>query len=113
MKSFATQNESFHWYLNILFETMFSCIQSDKQLSSDEKIKRDHICRAHLLYARNFYEMRITKSTQLKARLENEHACLIALACLFDSEVLRIVETHSCKCDTYVHLFSTKIKYCA
>ena len=97
----------------MLFEIIFSCIQNDKTLTDEEKCKRDNICKAHLLYARNFYEMRVSKSIQLNISLEKEHPCLIVLSCLLDSDALRIVETHSCKCDKYIYLFTTKVKFCA
>ncbi len=99
--------------MNLLFDKMVNCIQNSAHLSESDKTKRENICKAHLLYARNLYEMRITKSNELKVSLEKEHPCLIALSCLLDSDALRIVETHSCKCDSYIYLFSTKVKFCA
>ena len=103
--------------MNKLFEIMMISIKTDSNLSETDKKKRESICKAHLLYARNLYEMRITKSTSnpphLKDSLNDKHACVIVLSCLLDSDALRIVETHSCKCDSYVYLFSTKVKFCA
>lgn len=113
IESFASEEEGFQWYLSLLNETIVNCIQSDKTLNEAQKTKRLGIAKAHLFYARNFYKMRISASTNLKAKFENTHPCLIVLACLLDSEVVRVEESHACVCDTYIYLFSTRLKYCA
>jgi len=113
LSTFASQAEAFHWFLNLINDTITSCIQMDQQLGEQDAQKRLNICQAHLLYARNFYEMRINNSSQLKTQLANIHPCLIALACLLDSDAVRIIESHNCACDTYIYLFSTRLKFCA
>jgi hypothetical protein len=117
LSSFINQSEAFHWYLNEIFERIFDSIKKDETLTPQDKIKRDNLCRAHLLYAKNFYEMRLMKSIQATTDanncLEGVHPCLIVLSCLIDSDAVRIVETHTCKCDTYMYFFSTKVKFCA
>lgn len=111
--TFVSQSEAFHWYLNLIFETKSKCIKKDSTLNESDKAKRQNICTAHLLYAKNFYEMRISNAPKLKDQLGNVHPCMIALACLMDSDAVRIVESHSCTCDSYVYLFSTRLKFCA
>jgi hypothetical protein len=111
--SFESQSEGFHWYLNLIFETISKCIQNDKTINEEHRSKRMNIAIAHLLYARNFYEMRISNSNYLKTKLAEVHPCLIALACLLDSDAVRIVESHGCVCDSYIYLFSTRLKFCA
>jgi hypothetical protein len=113
LSSFGDQNEAFHWYLNLLFETSKNCIDTDKTLDADNKSRRLNIAIAHQLYARNFYTIRIANSSRLKYELEGTHALIIVLACLINSDSLRIVESHSCACDSYIHMFSTKVKFCA
>lgn len=113
LNTFSNQHEAFHWYLNLINETITNFITVDKQLGEQDVTKRLNICQAHLLYARNFFEMRINKSTQMKAQLADVHPCLIALACLLDSDAVKIVESHNCACDTYIYLFSTRLKFCA
>ncbi len=113
MSTFANQREAFHWYLNLINDKITNCIQQDKQLGKQDITKRLNICQAHLLYAKNFYEMRINNSQKLKLHLSNIHPCLIALACLLDSDAVRIIESHNCACDTYIYLFSTRLKFCA
>lgn len=113
LDTFVSPNEAFNWYLNLLFETKTKCIQNCAQLNENERSKRLNICTAHLLYARNFYEMRIANSASLRTALQNLHPCLIALACLLDSDAVRVVESHSCSCDSYIYLFSTRLKFCA
>jgi len=113
LSTFTSQREAFHWYLNLINETITNCIQQDKQLGKQDVTKRLNICQAHLLYAKNFYEMRINNSQKLKLQLANIHPCLIALACLLDSDAVRIIESHNCACDTYIYLFSTRLKFCA
>lgn len=114
-ESFSIPEEGFHWYLNLLNDTIMNCITTDKTLKTNEanRTKRLNIAKAHLIYARNFYEMRIAGSASLKLKLEKTHPCLIVLACLLESEAVRIEESHVCVCDTYVYLFSTRLKYCA
>lgn len=113
LDSFISQQDGFHWYLNLLNETIRKCIQSDTNLNEISRSKRLSIATAHLLYSRNFYEMRISSSAQLKTKLDKVHPCLIALACLLESEAIRIEESHLCVCDSYIYLFSTRLKYCA
>ena len=113
MNSFSSRTEAFHWYLNLIFDTICNLTNADKSIKEEEKAKRINICKAHLLYARNFYEMRISKSAQLKANLDNIHPCLVALACLMDSDAVKVVDSHNCTCDKYVYLFSTRAKFCA
>lgn len=114
MVSFHINNISFiKRYLNVLFDKILNCIRNSTHLNENDKTKRENISKAHLLYSKNLYETRITKSTELKVSLEKMHPCLIALSCLLDSDALRIVETHSCKCDSYIYLFSTRVKFCA
>ena len=98
--------------MNELFEKVFDCIRNSAHLNESDKTKRENILKAHLLYSKNLYETRIAKSAELQLSLEREHPCLIALSCLLDSDALRIVETHSCKCDSYIYLFSTRVKFC-
>lgn len=111
--SFSSPEEGFHWYLNLINETITNCIQNDKTLTEPNRLKRLNIAKAHFLYARNFYEMRNSSSMTLKTKLAKMHPCLLVLACLLDSEAVRIEESHVCVCDTYVYLFSTRLKYCA
>lgn len=92
---------------------MIKCIKTSQVLNETDKSKRVDICTAHLLYARNFYDMRVSGSGNLKQQLANVHPCLISLACLIDSDAVRIVESHSCACDTYVYMFATRLKFCA
>ena len=114
LSSFASQVDAFHWYLNELNDTITQCIRQDVTLTDVDKTKRLNICTAHWLYARNFYEMRVNNaSQQLKVHLANTHPCLIALACLLDSDAVRIVEQHTCACDTYIYMFATRVKFCA
>ena len=113
MSSFSSQSEAYHWFLNIISETMMNCIKNEKSIVEEEKLKRYNIITAHLLYARNFYELKIKNSSSLKTSLANVHPCLIALACLFDSDAVRVVESHGCTCDTYIYLFQTRLKFCA
>jgi hypothetical protein len=115
LNTFTSQTEAFHWYLNLITDTMFNCIKCDTGIQGDEKQKRSSIVTAHLLYARNFYELKIKNSSHLKTtpNLLNIHPCLIALACLLDSDSVRVVESHGCACDTYLYLFSTRLKFCA
>ncbi len=90
-----------------------SRVQDEKTLNECDKLKRLNICKAHVSYARSFYEMRMSNSANLKLKLSSIHSCLIALACLLNSDAVQIVESHSCSCDTYVHLFATRLKFCA
>jgi len=113
LNSFNNQSEAFDWYLSTLFDTMIKCIKTSQVLNETDKSKRVDICTAHLLYARNFYDMRVSGSSNLKQLLANVHPCLISLACLIDSDAVRIVESHSCACDTYVYMFATRLKFCA
>ncbi len=112
-ESFSSLDEGFHWYLNLINDTILNCIQTDETLNEENRAKRINIAKAHFLYARNFYEMRISRSTPMSAKLANTHPCMIVLACLLDSEAVRIEESHVCVCDSYIYLFSTRLKYCA
>lgn len=112
LSTFSTKQEGVHWYLNLIFETISKCIQFDKKLVEPERVKRLNVATAHLLYARNFYEVKIA-DPELKQKLAPLHPCLIALACYQDSDALRISESHDCVCDSYIFLFSTRLKFCA
>lgn len=112
-ESFVSLCEGFHWYLNLLNETIVERIQADKTLNEANRSKRLGIAKAHLLYARNFYEMKISPSTSLKQKLADIHPCLVVMAVLLDSEAVRLEESHVCVCDSYIYLFSTRLKYCA
>lgn len=111
--SFKNEDEGFHWYLNLLNEHIVNCIKTDKTLNEANRSKRLAISKAHFLYVRNFYEMKISNSKAMKQKLVNFHPCHIVLACLFDSEAVKIEESHLCVCDTYIYLFATRLKYCA
>lgn len=112
-ESFVSLSEGFHWYLNLLNETIVERIQADKTLNESNRAKRLGIAKAHLLYARNFYEMKISPSASLKQKLADVHPCLVVMAVLLDSEAVRLEESHVCVCDSYIYLFSTRLKYCA
>lgn len=112
-ESFVSLCEGFHWYLNLLNETIVERIQADKTLTEANRSKRLGIAKAHLLYARNFYEMKISTSASLKQKLAEIHPCLVVMAVLLDSEAIRLEESHVCPCDSYIYLFSTRLKYCA
>lgn len=113
LSTFTGQSDAYHWYLNLISETMMECIRKENSINEDEKIKRFNIVTAHLLYARNFYELKIKTSINLRTTIANIHPCLITLACLLDSDAVRIVESHGCTCDTYIYLFATRLKFCA
>jgi hypothetical protein len=110
---FANQSEATNWYLNLLYDRMSKCVREEKSLNAVEMQKRLNIVTAHLLYARNYYEMRVNSSSDLKLKLEHTHPCLIALACLLDSDGVRIVDSHACSCDAYIYLFATRVKFCS
>lgn len=111
--TFASQSDAYHWYLGMISDKMMSCVEKDANIVDDEKLKRYNIITAHLLYARNFFELKIKNSLSLRSKLASIHPCLITLACLLDSDAVRIVESHSCSCDTYVYMFQTRLKFCA
>lgn len=116
IETFSTQVEAFEWYLKLLFDTMTKSIHDDKSLVDSDRAKRLNIANAHALYAHNFYQMKTTcvvNQHQIKLQLARVHPCLIVLACLLDSDAIRIVESHKCECDSYVYLFSTRFKFCA
>ena len=116
VEKFSTQMEAFEWYLKVLFDTMIKSIHEDKSLVDSDRAKRLNIANAHALYAHNFYQMKSTSVVnqhQIKMQLAQIHPCLIVLACLLDSDAVRIVESHKCECDSYVYLFSTRFKFCA
>jgi len=116
LEKFSTQMEAFEWYLKVLFDTMIKSIHEDKSLVDSDRAKRLSIANAHALYAHNFYQMKSTSvvnQNQIKMQLARIHPCLIVLACLLDSDAVRIVESHKCECDSYVYLFSTRFKFCA
>lgn len=92
---------------------MTKCLKEEKNLNMNDINKRLQITCAHLLYARNLYEMRVNNCIDIKRNLENQHPCLIALACLLDSDAVRIVESHTCSCDQYIYMFSTRVKFCS
>lgn len=99
-----------------MFDQMVKCIQEDKNLAETDRAKRLSIANAHVLYAHNFYQMRTSTSSTnslLKLQLSKIHPCLIALACLLDSDAVRIVDSHKCECDNYIYLFATRLKFCA
>jgi hypothetical protein len=110
---FTSRSEAYHWFLNLISDTMTECVKSDASIIPDEKSKRFSIITAHLLYARNFYELKTKSSATLRTSLAPVHPCLVALACLLDSDAVRVVESHTCTCDTYLYLFATRLKFCA
>lgn len=112
-ESFNSPEEGFHWYLNLLNDKIVNCVQTDRTLNEVNRTKRLSIAKAHHLYCKNYYEMRAASSLQLKQKLSNFHPCLLVLACLLESEAVRIEESHNCVCDTYIYLFATRVKYCA
>jgi len=112
LSEFESQNDGVLWYFNLLRETMSSLVNQTKEMSDDDKQRRLNMISAHHLYAKNFYEMRSASSKNLRNFLVNMHPCVIALACLLDSDAIRIVESHCCVYDCYVYLFSTRIRFC-
>jgi len=115
LDTFSSQPEAFEWYLKLMFDQMVKCIQEDKNLAETDRAKRLSIANAHVLYAHNFYQMRTSTSSTnslLKLQLSKIHPCLIALACLLDSDAVRIVDSHKCECDNYIYLFATRLKFC-
>jgi len=117
LDTFSSQIEAFEWYLKLLFDTMAKQIHEDKSLVDSDRAKRLNIANAHILYAHNFYQMRTsnnaTNQYHIKNQLSKIHPCLIVLACLLDSDAVRIVDTHKCECDNYIYLFATRLKFCA
>lgn len=137
--------QEFNAYLNNIFDTMATLVEHEHRLSADDKIKRQNVLTAHLIYARNFYEMRVGspvnrtqgptspppstdnaantavaasqnrhhKHHQQQILMANHHPCMVALACLLDSDAVKIVESHSCAYDEYIYLFETRLKFCA
>lgn len=110
--AFATLTDSVLWYLKLLCDTMYCNINELKDMSLDEKRRRFKLIQAHYLYAKNSFEIKITKSKLLDYSLRQLHPCIISLAFLHESGAVRILDSHSCPHDTYIHLFSTKIKFC-
>jgi hypothetical protein len=135
LNTFSNQMDAFEWYLKQLFETMTKSIRDDKNLVDSDRAKRLNIANAHILYAHNFYKMRTSVTTtttttttntscssssattnqqhHIKLQLLKIHPCLIALACMLDSDAVRIIDAHKCECDSYVYLFNTRLKFCA
>jgi hypothetical protein len=134
LNTFSSQMDAFEWYLKQLFETMTKSIREDKNLVDSDRAKRLNIANAHILYAHNFYKMRTSVTTtattttaastnassattnhqhHIKLQLLKIHPCLIALACMLDSDAVRIIDAHKCECDSYVYLFNTRLKFCA
>jgi hypothetical protein len=111
--SFSSHKNAFVFYLNTLVSQMAIRVKNDKRLTEKEKSKRMDICYAHLSYAHNMYNMRTRSSGELSKRMSDEHPCMVALACLAESDALCITESHSCSYDTYIYLFSTRVKFCA
>jgi hypothetical protein len=110
---FANHADGLIWYFNLLCDTMLFNIRDCKHLSSVESKERLHVANAHLLYVKNLYEVRIALSKHLKNLVSDVHPCIVALSLLLDSGAVRICESHSCVCDNYIYLFSTKIKFCS
>lgn len=99
-----------------MFDQMVKCIEEDTNLSDSDRTKRFNIANAHVLYAHNFYQMKTSTSSstsQLKLQLAKIHPCLIVLACLLNSDAVRVVDSHKCECDSYIYLFATRLKFCA
>lgn len=116
LESFQSRSEAIGWYLSLLHDHMVECVNLQSSLKPNEKEKRNHVIAAHLLYSRNYYEMKTragTMSVEAKSRLDCVHPCVVALACLHDSDAVRVVDAHTCACDTYLYLFSTRVKFCA
>lgn len=116
LESFGSRSEAIFWYLNMLHDQMVERVNLEGMLKPNEKVKRNHVIAAHLLYSRNYYEMKTRASVisvENKSRLDRMHPCVIALACLLDSDAVRVVDSHSCACDSYLYLFSTRVKFCA
>lgn len=67
LSCFANEEEAFHWFLNTLHDTMMSRVQDEKTLNECDKLKRLNICKAHVSYARSFYEMRMSNSADRKS----------------------------------------------
>lgn len=116
LDSFASRSDAIFWYLNLLHDHMVDRINQESMLKPNEKVKRTHVIAAHLLYSRNYYEMKTRSSVisvENKSRLDQMHPCVVALACLLDSDAVRVVDSHACSCDSYMYLFATRIKFCA
>lgn len=110
----SNMEEAFYWYLNKISEKVSEFTRKNLILDEREKGKRLEKIKAHFLYARNFFELRVTNNkNSRKTELKVFHPCLIALACLLDSGLVRIAEEHSCEHDDYVFFFATRLKYCA
>lgn len=116
LESFGSRSEAVAWYLSLLCDRMTQSIGLEKTLDENEQMKRVNVIKAHLLYSRNYYEMRTrstTMSVEVKSQLDRFHPCVIALVCLLDSDAVRIVDSHACACDSYMYLFATRVKFCA
>jgi len=110
---FATQSDGVFWYFSLLSDTMIHYIKECKQFDATEQAQRINMINAHQLYAKNLYEVRLNTSRSLSTLIKPLHPCVIAMACLLDSDAICICDNHNCSFDSYVYLFSTKIKFCA
>jgi hypothetical protein len=111
---FQNQSDAILWYLNLLLcDTMLFKVKDNKTFSNQELSSRVNMVNAHAKYVKNLYEVRIASSIQLKQLISSIHPCIIALALLNDSDALCVCESHSCEYDSYIYLFSTKIKCCS
>ena len=108
----ANMDEAFYWYLNKILDKVNEFTRETRNLDDKEKSKRLDIVKAHFLYARNFYELRVMGNSR-KNEVKQFHPCLVALVCLMDSGIVRITENHSCEHDNYVYFFATRLKFCA
>ena len=111
---FENQSDAIIWYLNLLLcDTMLFKVKDIKTFTNQESSSRVNMVNAHAKYAKNLYEVRIASSSQLKEVISPIHPCIIALALLNDSGALCVCESHTCEYDSYIYLFSTKIKCCS
>lgn len=116
LNSFESRSDAIFWYLNLLHDHMVNSVKQEGTLKPNEQTKRIHVISAHLLYSRNYYEMKTRASAlsvDAKSRLDQMHPCIVALACLLDSDAVRVVDSHTCACDSYLYLFSTRVKFCS
>lgn len=101
--------EGFEWYLSNLVDAMYKLVIQDQRYCQDDKEKRQKILNAHASYARNAYEL---KSEHRHNRFDSFNPLLTALACLIDSDLVKIVDSHNCNYDDYLYAFETRIKFC-
>lgn len=110
---FESQSDAIVWYFNLLCDTMLVQIKDNNNFKSQELSSRVNMVNAHLLYVKNLYDVRIAVSKQLKELISSIHPCIVALALLNGSGALSICDSHACEYDSYIYLFSTKIKFCS